>query len=192
MLFMFDMGNVIIKDITTLDKIAKRFNIDYSEIRRDYELYGVPLTEGFMDTDDYYRHLEIKYGIKIDEDVFKVYFNPTVNSPMISFVDKLRANGHRVVIASNTFKPHWDYILTLKSEVIDHFDALYASHIINRAKPDKAFYSYIIEKEGYRSDECVFIDDRIDNIEGAESLGIKCFNYLFDDDKAERFFKDYL
>lgn len=192
MLFMFDMGEVIIKGVRTLDKIAKRYNLDYDELRRDYGFYDSPLTEGFMDPNDYYRHMEIKYGIEIDDDIFKTYFTPTLNDCMIDKVDKLRARGHRAVIASNTFKPHWDYIGSIDDTPLSHFDALYASHLIHRAKPDSSFYRYILDEEGYSAENAVFIDDRDENIEGAKRLGIKCYNYLGDDRDADLFFGEWL
>lgn len=192
MLFMFDMGEVIIKGVRTLDKIAKRYNLDYDELRRDYGYYDSPLTEGFMDPDDYYRHMEIKYGIKIDDDIFKTYFTPTLNLYMIDKVDRLREKGHRAVIASNTFRPHWDYIGAIENSPLEHFDALYASHIIHRAKPDSSFYTYILKEESYAAKDAVFIDDRDENIEGARRLGIRCYNYLGDDENADSFFAQWL
>lgn len=192
MLFMFDMGEVIIKGVRTLDKIAKRYDLDYDELRRDYGCYDSPLTEGYMDPNDYYRHMEIKYRIKIDEDIFKTYFTPTLNDYMIDIVDRLRAKGHRTVIASNTFKPHWDYIGALENSPLKHFDSLYASHLIHRAKPDSSFYTYILDKEGYGASEAVFIDDRDENIAGAEKLGIRCYNYLGDDENSDSFFGEWL
>ena len=136
MLFLFDMGEVVIKKVRTLDKIAARYGLDYKELREDYGFYDRALMEGFMDPDDYYRHLEIRYGIDIREDLFRTAFTPVLNEFMIGIADKLRANGHRTAVASNTFRPHWDYILSMADSPASHFDALYASHLIQRAKPE--------------------------------------------------------
>ncbi len=192
MLFLFDMGEVIIKNVRTLDKISAMYGLDYTELRADYGFYVRPLMEGFMDPDDYYRHMEIKYGVKVDGDIFKTAFTPVVNDFMISISDRLRENGHRTAVASNTFRPHWEYILAMPESPASHFDALYASHLIYRAKPDSAFYEYIMDKEGYKAEDTVFTDDRKENIEAAEKLGIRAYNYLGDDQDALSFFRRYI
>lgn len=192
MLFLFDMGEVIIKNVRTLNKISAMYGLDYAELRADYGFYDRPLMEGFMDPDDYYRHMEIKYGVRIREDIFKTAFTPAVNDFMISISDKLRESGHRTAVASNTFRPHWEYILAMKERPASHFDSLYASHLIGRAKPDAAFYEYIMDKEGYKAEDTVFIDDRMENIEAAERLGIRAYNYLGDDEEALSFFRRYI
>ncbi len=192
MLFLFDMGEVVIKNVRTLDKIAARYGLDYKELRGDYGLYDRALMEGFMEPEDYYRHMEIRYGIDIREDLFRTAFTPVLNEFMIGIADKLRASGHRTAVASNTFRPHWDYILSMEDSPASHFDALYASHLIQRAKPECYFFEYIMQEEGFSAGETAFIDDRIDNIEAAESLGITVYNYLGDDDDAAAFFCRYI
>ena len=59
------------------------------------------------------------------------------------------------------------------------FDAVYASHIMGLAKPDPAFYTYILEQEDCTADRAVFVDDLAANIEAARSLGIH--SLLFSD-----------
>lgn len=55
---------------------------------------------------------------------------------------------------------------------------------INRRKPEAAFFLYILEKEGFGAEDAIFIDDREENVKGAEKLGIK--SILFESaDKLE-------
>lgn len=50
-------------------------------------------------------------------------------------------------------------------------DVLVSSHE-KMTKPDKEIYERLLEKFDLKAEETVFIDDRIANIEGAESVGI--------------------
>ena len=44
-----------------------------------------------------------------------------------------------------------------------------------------------MEKEGYDARDTFFIDDRLENIEAAESLGIKCLLFRGDNDDLRSF-----
>ena len=40
-------------------------------------------------------------------------------------------------------------------------------------KPDQRIYQILLDRYGLKAEECVFIDDRIGNIEAGERLGIR-------------------
>lgn len=185
-LYIFDLGGVLLLDFDTIGRMADVLSIPREVLEKDYNEYEKPMIEGFMSTDDYYRHLELHFGVKVDEDLFSTCFQPfTVNSLMLSLADGIRAQGGRCVIGSNTFAPHWPYLFS--SGVGVHFDAHYASHLMNISKPDPEFWLCILEREGYQPEEAVFIDDNAENIAGAASVGIDAFHYTSDEGLKERF-----
>lgn len=49
-----------------------------------------------------------------------------------------------------------------------------------QVKPDVEIYETLLKKYQLTADECVFIDDRMENIEGAEKAGIHgiCFETI--------------
>lgn len=192
-LFIFDMGEVLLFDVHTLEKIASYLSIDFESLRSDAILYNAPLMDGFMSTDDFYRHIEIKYHVPhIKEDIFVKFFSPRENSFMIEKVRALRASGYRCVVGSNTFKPHWDYIKETFPELLSSFDTLYASHIIHLSKPDSAFWMYIMDREGYKAEDTIFIDDLPENIEAAKALCITVHQYKKDNADTARFFSSWI
>ena len=193
-LFIFDMGDVILLEIRTLMQIAKYVDTDYHDIRKDYGYYDRALMDGYMDAEDYYRHLEDKYQCKIKEDLFVEFFKPHINEYMLGVVDELRKRGHRCVIGSNTFRPHWDYIKTFPGNPLCHFDATYASHLIHMSKPESSFWKIICEKEGFDYANTLFIDDRKENTEAATTLGIDSLLYTGEDrdEKARAFFSRFI
>ena len=61
------------------------------------------------------------------------------------------------------------------------------------AKPDVDFFKYILREESVKPEDAVFVDDRIDNINAASSMGIKTLLYSDNNrEEAEEFFKAYI
>ena len=186
-LYIFDMGEVVLLGVNVLRRMAEHYDIDYDAFRADYNLYDKPLMDGYMDSADYYSHMRKAFAVDISGDPFSLFFTPTLNQRVLDYADRLRARGDRVVIGSNTFEPHWKALSDRYIAIREHFDALYASHLMHISKPVPAFWRIIMEAEGVKADDSFFIDDRLDNIEAAESLGIRCFRYQRNDEELEAF-----
>jgi hypothetical protein len=105
-LFVFDMGNVVIRDITTLEAIAAEYGFDFDELHEDYRHYVYPLMDGVITSDLYWDHVAHQFGIKVKGDPLATYFRPRWNEPVVEFIHTLRAAGKRVVVGSNTYAPH--------------------------------------------------------------------------------------
>lgn len=56
------------------------------------------------------------------------------------------------------------------------FDKVYFSHEIGFRKPNVEAFTYVLEKESLKAEETLFIDDRIENIEGAQKAGLQTFH----------------
>lgn len=52
------------------------------------------------------------------------------------------------------------------------FDGIVVSGQIKMLKPEKEIYEYILNKYKLKSSECIFIDDRLSNVKGAELVGM--------------------
>ena len=76
----------------------------------------------------------------------------------------------KLIIATN----HISYV---KDFIYNNFNTTYLDDIIissniHKIKPNKDFYQYILDKYYLKPNEVLFIDDNINNIEGAKSLNI--------------------
>lgn len=192
-LFIFDMGEVLILNVKNLQAIAKRFNLDYKPFRAFYGLYDRDLMEGKMESMEFFSIMEKKYGVEIKENLFITDFSPIPNHFIMSIIDKLRSNGHRCVLGSNTFPPHMSVVKKMEEDPLSHMDHLYLSYKMGVAKPSPEFFISILREENIEPENVIFIDDKIDNIEVASSLGIKTLLYNKDKKReAEEFFKEYL
>ena len=100
------------------------------------------------------------------------------------FLQKVKENGYRVFILSNASEDFYTYFT--KHFDLDFFDGYVVSADIHIIKPDERIYRYILEKYDLKAEECLFIDDREDNVQGAESVGIKGFVFRNNYDELGR------
>ena len=176
-LFIFDMGEVLILDGMNLPAIAEFLHIEPDVLEKDYMKYGYPMIEGFMDTSLYMRHLETEFGVNIEGDIFSSVYSPRTNLSLLPILEAIRRNGVRLVIGSNTFKPHVDVISLLPEMPLGYFDKLYFSHEMGVSKPSLSFFEYILERENVEGKDVFFVDDRKVNLRAAEKCGIRTFLY---------------
>ena len=83
---------------------------------------------------------------------------------------KEKNSNVKIIIATNHISYVKDYIN--KYLDIDNLDDSIISAEINRIKPNKDFYQYILDKYNIEPNELLFLDDNIDNVNGAKELGI--------------------
>jgi len=173
--FLFDMGNVVVKGIWINEKIARHLGVALDQFELDYHHWIHPLMEGEVSAEQYWKHAEKVFKQPITEDLMATCFTPYLNIEIVSAITKLRMKGYRVVCASNTYASHWEILREM--EALSLFDELYPSHEVGLSKPAHAYFEYILEKEGVKPSEAYFVDDSIEHIESAQSLGIPTLHY---------------
>lgn len=190
-LFIFDLGKVLVHGLDTTASLRGGDGFDSRELYADYRLYERALMDGFMKEEDYYAHLRMSFG----EEVAAALSSPpsalVPDESLLSIARKLRGNGHVCVIGSNTIDSHWK---ATPDGIFCCFDRGYPSYIIHRSKPEPCFFSYICDEEGFPPSDTYLIDDRKENVDAAESLGIRTLHYKGDDlgMRTERFFRPFL
>jgi putative hydrolase of the HAD superfamily len=89
---------------------------------------------------------------------------------MYQLLRDLRKNGYKIGFLSNTEIPTMEYFYENKYD--KYFDAIVFSCAEKIVKPDSKIYNIILDKLKDKPEEVVFIDDYIENIEGAIQAGI--------------------
>lgn len=88
---------------------------------------------------------------------------------------------YRTFLLSNINPIHYEYIMNyLKDEFgfedNDHlFEKTYYSHLIGIRKPDIAIFEKVLNENGLKAEDTLFIDDIAANLEPAKALGIQTF-----------------
>jgi putative hydrolase of the HAD superfamily len=104
---------------------------------------------------------------------------------MWDWIAELRAVGKRVAMLSNMPRDLGE-ALASKTNRLHAFDHVTVSYEIRSAKPEPAIYEHCLAGIGTAPERTVFFDDRIANVQGAESLGIHAVEFLNRDDVLRR------
>jgi putative hydrolase of the HAD superfamily len=96
----------------------------------------------------------------------------TINPVMLAWHSQLKANGFRTAILSNMGDSVLKRMLA-KFAWIEDFDVLIWSYQHRMVKPDPKIYRLLLDRLGTASEETLFLDDKLENIEGARRLGIQ-------------------
>jgi putative hydrolase of the HAD superfamily len=64
------------------------------------------------------------------------------------------------------------------------FDGAFYSYEMRVAKPDPDYFRFIVDALGVAADEMLFLDDRLDNVEAARSVGMRAEVWSYQEDLA--------
>ena len=88
---------------------------------------------------------------------------------MLELVRRLKSHGYCVYYLSNI--PQDVLELLTERGVLAQFDGGVASCEVQVNKPDPQIYKALLKKYQLKASECVFIDDRLENVQAAFALG---------------------
>lgn len=100
----------------------------------------------------------------------------------LTFIEELsRKNKYRLFLLSNTNALHTEEVVkSMGPERFDRFkncfDAFYLSHEIGMRKPDSAIYAFVLKNNDLVPEQCLFIDDTLENTQSANTLGIQTWH----------------
>jgi len=97
------------------------------------------------------------------------------NRQMEKFVKK-NYKKYKIWMLTNTNSIHYSY-LRKKFSVYNFIKKKIISYHIKMAKPDKDIYQYTLKKINLKPEECLFIDNKKENIITARKLGINSIWY---------------
>ncbi|HDL6963356.1 TPA: glucose-1-phosphatase [Yersinia enterocolitica] len=179
MLYIFDLGNVIV-DIdfkrvlgvwsklssVPLATLSERFTM--GEVFQQHE-------RGEISDEDFARQLSDEMGLSLSFEQFAEGWQAVfvaLRPEVISIMQQLRAEGHRVVVLSNTNRLHCNYWPQHYPEVAAAADHMYLSQDLGMRKPEARIYQHVLSAENIPAEQAVFFDDVEANIVAARIEGI--------------------
>jgi putative hydrolase of the HAD superfamily len=175
-LILFDMGNVLLS--FDPKSIFESLCLQYSDSNHLISMFEsdtwLALDAGMLSQEEALKLLKAHYP-KHDHlclEMLFMHWHHHMNEieGMDLLIDVLKDKGHRVVLASNASSRYHDYLD--EYPILAKMDALYYSCDLKQMKPSPEFFTTILEFEKIPPNLAYFIDDKIENCEVAQSLGI--------------------
>ena len=171
----FDWGGVLIDRPTSglLQFFAEYFNTTGEKFINTHKKYVDSFQKGTLPEDSYWEKMctDLSANKPVERSLWKKAFKSVYKEKksVFNLVTVLKKNGYKTGFLSNTETPAMSFFYEQK---YDMFDVLVFSCKEGFRKPEKEIYEITLRRLNTRPEETLFIDDRIENIRGAESLGI--------------------
>ncbi|AMO51279.1 putative hydrolase of the HAD superfamily [Kosakonia oryzendophytica] len=179
MLYIFDLGNVIVdidfnrvlgawSDFSRVPLATLKQSFNMGETFHQHE-------RGEISDEDFAKAMCEEMALPLSYEQFSTGWQAVfvaLRPEVIEIMHKLRAQGHRVVVLSNTNRLHTTYWPEQYPEIRAAADHIYLSQDMGMRKPEARIYQQVLALEGFSADDAVFFDDNSDNIAGANQLGI--------------------
>lgn len=129
---------------------------------------------GQMTSDEYVDLLVSGLGGRIINDEIRAALMAEIagDVPETAKILEPLAKITRLGCFSNTNAIHWDY-LNARFPWMARFEVALASHLVGFAKPAPEAFESICAAAQLAPQDCLFIDDRLVNVEGAQNFGMK-------------------
>lgn len=114
---------------------------------------------------------DIRKVMKASKDSVKLY--PYAKT----WVEYLKKKGYKLYIISN-FAQYMTEENVKNMPFRKYMDGEIFSYQVHELKPDPIIYKMLLEKYFLNPEECVMIDDRPENCEGARSVGMKAVQFV--------------
>lgn len=163
---------------TTIPKqYAKEYNIsseDFYAAIHEHQAWK-DFTLGLITEAEYFKvcaeHLTTgKFNSERFKELLDKYTFP--NLSMIKFIKNELVGKYKLEVISNSPKEWFDRFLQ-RTNLYDIIEIKLASGYVHLRKPDKKIFELAIKEAGIKPEECIYIDDRPERIDGAIELGIK-------------------
>jgi putative hydrolase of the HAD superfamily len=174
----FDYGDVISLPQSPADKgvLEELAGVDPDKFWASYQAHRPEVDLGVEGVAAYWAQIAADTGARWDNGrVHQLWVADmrswmTVNPDVAATLSDLRAGGTRLALLSNAGADYGGYF---RHGILGaYFDACYVSGELAMLKPDAAIYQHVLADLGITAAQAVFIDNREDNVRGAQALGI--------------------
>ncbi|MFM1756003.1 MAG: hypothetical protein RL621_927 [Bacteroidota bacterium] len=180
----FDLGNVL-------------YDIDFTKMYKAFDALGVPnfenhftlnksdqiffdLEKGLINQEEFCNGFNTLYKLSLSHHQIIAAWNSLLVGYRKDSIDWVKEHNGQfdTFLYSNTNQIHYDYFIPQFSRQIggnfeNLFKTPYYSHKMGQRKPDPASFQFILDKEGLKAEETLFIDDNEPNIIAAASIGLQ-------------------
>ncbi len=141
--------------------------LGFSDLVKAYE-------GGQISAEEFSRGVSASVGLAVTHDEFAAAWSDifSANESIVPLIAAFKREGYTLVLGSNTNDLHARQFRRQFAQTLAHFDRLVLSYEVGHIKPSSSFYLACAEAAGLPPEECIFIDDLPENVEGARAAGL--------------------
>jgi epoxide hydrolase-like predicted phosphatase len=170
----FDVFGVLITD--GLSQIVSEIReTDPQKANRIVELVSLA-SKGAIEPKKSRKAVASELGLTLEEYIQQIKTLEAKNHKLLAYIKKLR-ESYKTAILSNVISGGLE-VRFAKEELSECFDVVISSGDTGYIKPERAIYDMCAERLAIAPEECLFIDDRIANCEGAIAAGMQAIQFV--------------
>ncbi|MEX0909957.1 MAG: HAD family phosphatase [Candidatus Paceibacterota bacterium] len=185
---LFDIGGVLtfLPEFDFL-KVDTKFGLTYGQAEQVFhDCFKVQTDNKEIDLEAYFnanhsQHLHYKEYQKM---LKEIYGGEKLNNELVDWIRNHKAEYSFSVLSNNSAV--LNDLLKEKFHIYDDFDHIFNSAEIGLVKPNPEIFRFVLDKLKVPTAQCLFIDDRLDNVEAARSVGLRAVQFI----SNEQFFGD--
>lgn len=180
-LILFDLGGVVVKlpEHKYFEYLSDINNVSPYLAERVLISSAALLESGKIRLYEFQRAMGKEFGIPSNKISWLSFFkkNASLDWRTVEIVKDLKRN-YKIAFLSNIDKGRYDYMLKhILNRVLYLFDYKFASFKLGIVKPSPLVYKKVLKAMHLRPSEVIFIDNNLDNVLGARSVGIKSLQF---------------
>lgn len=180
----FDFGGVLMRtgSLEPRRRLAEQFGLSLDELYRlVFDGDGSREAQlGSIDPDQ--RWAQIGQSVRLssrDEQIAfhqAMFATDVLDGELLDYIRSLRPRLKTALLSNASLR----LVTVLRDDlhIEDCFDVIVISAQVGLMKPDPAIYRLTLERLGVEPQEAVFLDDVLDNVEAASSLGIHTVHFV--------------
>ena len=176
---LFDLGGVLINwnDDWLYDEISLQLKKPFEQIKSKFNANLCSLFESKIDEGEFW-NIVLGPDNDIDKKIISKTFlkKSSINEKFLAFAKSLKNNGHLIGILSNLTP---ETSMCIDKNQLKDFDYHFYSNSLKMSKPNNEIYQHVCDH--ISSKNILFIDDKQENLNAAESYGIDTILFNSDD-----------
>jgi putative hydrolase of the HAD superfamily len=180
----FDYGGVLVAHQSAEDAAHMA---DIAGLRPEvlHQLYWsdrLAYDKGLVSAEQYWNDMARRAGTTFTADQIEKLIHADVESwlkfdeSMYTFARSLVERGKKIAVLSNMPRELGETLKT-RTEGFEPFAHLTLSYEVHSVKPEPQIYEHCLEGIGLKPEEALFLDDRIENVRGAQQFGIHALQF---------------
>ena len=182
--FIFDLGNTIIRLAyeRVIENICRESSVTRDELLEIFERPGGyrDMERGAISFAGFHQFLSDRAGYRGTARELQQVWSDFFDGPMPGIeelLDRVRRK-YRVAFLSNSNEVHAEVIPKQFPALFGKDDRFVFSHRFKVAKPDPEIFHRAMEILGTQPRNAAFVDDLLENVLAARSLGMKAFQFI--------------